>query len=190
MTRVTLHTVDSAPSGARPALERLVESSPLPGGILNLWAAMAGAPVTLAAYAAIRDAISEHATLDPRTRTAVALTAGNALGGAYSQAVNTRLARRAGWTDEETVQIRAGAVPDERLATLLAVVREATGNMGHVDAATWSAATVAGWTDADLVEAFTFVALVMYVDCFIHYVDADVDVPTAPPVPRRPEEAA
>lgn len=180
MSRVQLHTIESAPAAARPILEHAIETSPGTGRVLNLWGAMAEAPVTLAAYMGIRDVITAHATLDPKSRTAIMLATGSVIGGAYSQAINSRLAERAGWTSEEALAIRTGTALEPRIDALLAVVRDAAKAAGNVPDAAWARAKAAGWSDPELVEAFTFVLLVIFVDYFATFVELDLDVtPTA-----------
>jgi alkylhydroperoxidase family enzyme len=176
MSRVAVHTLDSVSEAARSILEHVVDASPGTGKVLNLWGAMANAPVTLATYMGIRDVIDAHATLDPKIRTAIMLTTGSVIGGAYSQAINSRLAQRAGWTTEETLTIRAGTALEPRLDALLAVVQEATTDEGRVQDATWARAKAVGWSDPELVEAFTFVVLTIFVDYFAHFVDLELDV--------------
>lgn len=177
MSRVPLHTLESVSEAARPILVHVIEASPGTARVLNLWGAMAEAPVTLAAYMGIRDVIRAHATLDPKVRTAIALTTGSRLGGAYSQRINSRTAQQAGWTSEETLAIRAGTALEPRLDALLAVVQEATVDVGRVQDTTWASAKAAGWSDTELVEAFTLVVLVIFVDYFAHFVELELDVP-------------
>jgi len=176
MTRVTLYTDDTAPSESRPLLDRLAETSPGIGRTINLWAAMAGDPMTLAAYVGIREAIAAHPTLDPKTRAAVALAAGSAADGPYSPRVNTRLAQRVGWTEDEASSIRSGESVEPRLDTLLALTREAAANGGRVRASTWAEAA-ANWSERDLIGSLTFVVLTGFVDSFVRLVDLEIDIP-------------
>ena len=71
MTRIPAHTVDDAPAASRPLLEHFARQSRGARRLLNLHAEMAHSPVALAAYYGMRRAFDEHATLDPRTRTAI-----------------------------------------------------------------------------------------------------------------------
>ena len=179
MTRVTLHTSETAPDASRPLLDRLAETSPGLGGTLNLWAAMAGDPMTLAAYVGIREAIAAHPTLDPKTRAAVALAAGSANDGLYSPPINMRLADRFGWSPEEIRDIAAGLPIQPRLDALLAVVREAVRNDGRVTAPTWEGAA-STWSEQELLGALTFVLLTVFVDWFAAFVDLELDPGLAP----------
>ena len=179
MTRVTLHTVETAPAASRPLLDRLAETSPGIGRTINLWAAMAGDPMTLGAYLGIREAIAAHPTLDPKTRAAVGLAAGSAAEGPYSPRVNTRLAERSGWSAEEARAIRLGAAVEPCLDRLLAVVREAASNAGEVRSSTWQEAA-RDWSQQELIGTMTFVVLTGFVDWFVRFVDLEIDVPPLP----------
>jgi hypothetical protein len=187
MTRVTLYTTESAPSESRPLLDRLAETSPGIGRTINLWAAMAGDPMTLAAYLGIREAIAAHPTLEPKTRAAVALAAAAASDGPYSQRVNVRLAERAGWTSNEVTSIRSADPTEPRLDALLAVTREAAANDGLVQASTWERAS-ASWSERELIGSLTFVILTSFVDRFVRLVDLEIDIPPVPE-PSREEVA-
>ncbi len=83
-------------------------------------------------------------------------------------------------TEQETIDIRRGQVDDLKLGSLLALVREQTGNVGTVEDATWQAALDAGWTDAQLAETSAVVALNLFTNYFNHLVRTDLDLPAAP----------
>jgi hypothetical protein len=84
--------------------------------------------------------------------------------------------------------VRAGRVDDARTAALLAVVREAAANAGAVGETAWATATAAGWSDEQLVEAFCFLALTVFVDYFVNYAGTTLDVPPAPAIPSEAEK--
>jgi hypothetical protein len=71
------------------------------------------------------------------------------------------------------------------LAALLAVVREAAGNVGDVSDVTWKTALEAGWSDRQLTEAFAYLAVNLFTNYFNHYARTDLDVPSAPDVTIR-----
>jgi alkylhydroperoxidase family enzyme len=187
MARIPIHTLETAPDASRPILEAILASPGSPGRILALQGQLAEAPATLAAYISMRKAIEEHATLDRGTRFAIQLTVSSAQHSDYSLAVNTMLATRAGWSDEDVTALRAGDFTrDTKLARLLDLVREAATNGGAVQSATWSAAVDAGWTATELVEAYVCIALTVFVNQFVAYAATPVDVPGGPvPAQRR-----
>ncbi|HEY6866011.1 MAG TPA: hypothetical protein VI792_02075 [Candidatus Eisenbacteria bacterium] len=182
MNRIPLHTLENAPEASRPMLEILAHRSQSVGRLLNLHAEMAHAPVVLAAYTGMRRAVDEHATLDPRTRTAVMLASGAVQGSAYPAALNAMLAGARGWSEAEAAALRAGdRANDRRLEALLAVVREAARESGRVSETAWSQARAAGWTAVQLLEAFTVAQLTLFVGAFTHLAGTTVDVPAAMP---------
>lgn len=178
MPRVPVHTLDDAPEETRPTLEGLQEKM---GKLLNIHAEMAHSPVALAAYAAMQNAIATHGTFDAATREAIALTVGAVDHCAYCQSAHTLGGKAAGLDGDRLLAIRAGrAIGDEKLDALLAVVREAAGEVGDVQDATWKQAQQAGWSDEQLTEAFAHLAVNLCTNYFNHYVGTELDVPAAP----------
>jgi alkylhydroperoxidase family enzyme len=185
MSRVPVHTVETAPDASRPMLEAILAGPGRVGRILNLQAQLAHSPAALGAYLGMRNSIEEHATLDLRTRSAVQLTVATVEKCAYSQAISAMLFKRSGATDEEVTATVSGAfVADEKLGALLAVTREAAAHAGRVADTTWSDALEAGWTDTQLTEAFVCIALTAFVGSFVRYAGTELDVPTEP-IPAR-----
>lgn len=139
---------------------------------------MAHAPTVSGAYWAMREAVEQHATLEPKVRTALMLTVSAVTGSQYSLAVNKMLAARAGWTPDEIAAL-AVAVPldtDDRTAALVAVICQAAADEGHVREQTWNTALEAGWTTSQLGEAFAVLGIVLFVDYFVNYAQTPLDV--------------
>ncbi len=178
MSRIPVQTLDTAPEQSRPTLERLTRRT---GKLLNIHAEMAHAPVVLAAYAGITEALAKQSSFDARTREAIALAVGAQDGCDYCQAAHTPSAIKSGLSEAQTIAIRRGELAfDPKLAALLAVVREAAANVGEVSDATWTAAQQAGWSDVQLSEAFAHLAVNLFTNFFNHYARTDLDLPAAP----------
>lgn len=175
MSRITTLTVDAAPAGARPLLDDVAALSG--GRLLNLHTGLAHSPALLAQYIGLRRAIIEHGTLGARTGSALMLVVSSADRSPYSEAVTAQVAARAGWTAEEMAELRSGTPRDEQLAALVAVAREVATGAGRVSDATWQAAVDAGWSEAQLAEAFAYIGLAVYVDLFTNYAGTELDVP-------------
>jgi alkylhydroperoxidase family enzyme len=180
----------STPTQSKESVNRMLAQVKAASGgqLLALHTDLARSPAALAAYLGLRRAGGEHGTLDPSVRAAIMLTAGAVDGGAYSQAIATQLAIRTGISREQTVAIRGGHVDDARTAALLGVTREAAANAGVVSEATWAGATAAGWSDEQVIEAFVFLALTVFVDYFTNYAGTRLDVPPADPIPSEAEK--
>ncbi len=178
MARIPVHTVETAPEPSRDALKALEAKF---GKVLNIHGAMAHAPVVLNAYTALQAVISDHGTFDAATREAIALVVANVDRCTYCQSAHTAGAKQAGFSEDQTIAIRAGRVDfDDKLAALLSLVRESASNLGHVEDETWQAAVDAGWTDGELTEASIHIALNLFTNHFNHLVETDLDVPAAP----------
>ena len=181
MTRIPIVQPDAASPAAKTLLARVRERSLTPDSPLNLHAQMAYSPAVLASYLGVRHALEEFGTLDLKTRSAIMLTVSTLDGATYAAAVNSVLVARAGWTPHQIAQIRTGVLADDaKLTRLLDVVRQATQRIGYVDDGTWQAARSAGWTTAELADAFASVALTIMVDHFVHFAETPLDVPGAP----------
>jgi len=135
-------------------------------------------------YMAMRQALDDNAdTLDRKTRSAILLTVASAEETVYTTALNSAIARQAGWSESQIRDLRDGQTDDPRLAALLAVVRAVTRSVGRVDEATWRAALTASWSENQLAEAFAFAGLTHYVDAFANFAQSELDSPFAPLTP-------
>jgi alkylhydroperoxidase family enzyme len=180
----------SAPAQPQESVNALLAQAEAASGgrLLALHNDLARSPAALAAYLGLRRAGGEYGTLDPPIRAAIMLTTGAVDGGAYSQAIATQLAMGAGMTLQDTIAVRLDDVDDARTAALLTVIREAAANGGVVDQAAWATATAAGWSDEQLIEAFVYQALTVFVDYFVNYAGTILDVPPAPPISDEAEK--
>ncbi len=180
MARVPYHDVDTAPEASREALKRQSERV---GKTINIFGAMAHSPTVMNLYDAAEDLLGDVSNLDAATREAVHLTVANVNECEYCQAAYTGSAKAKGFSEEQTVQIRKGAVDgDDKLTALLAVARQIASDKGHVDDATWQAAQDAGWSDVELLDAYADVVRTVMTNWFNHLVGTEVDLPAAPPL--------
>jgi len=177
MTRIPVHSVDSAPEGSRDALKKLEAQF---GKVLNIHGAMAHSPAVLETYVAIQQVLADRGALDKRTREVIALAVANVDECEYCQAAHTLGGKAAGLSDQETIAIRRGAAGDAKTAALVTLVREQAANVGHVQDSSWQAALDAGWSDAELAESSAVVALNLFTNYWNHTVQTELDLPAAP----------
>ncbi|MDS1271861.1 carboxymuconolactone decarboxylase family protein [Lipingzhangella sp. LS1_29] len=179
MARIPVHSTDDAPEGAREHLKQLEAHL---GTVLNIHGEMAHAPVLLAAYTGIQQAITTHGTFEARTREAIALAVGAVNDCAYCQSAHTGMARQVGWSTDETIAIRNGEhLPqNESLTVLLRVARDIAEAGGEVRDDTWQQAVDAGWTTTELTELYAHVVVNLFTNYFNHYARTDLDLPPAP----------
>ncbi len=179
MPRIPVHTVDSAPEASRDALKSLESKY---GKVLNIHGEMAHSPAVLHAYVALQDVLREHATLDAKTREAIALAVGNEDDCDYCQAAHTGGGKAVGLSDDEMLAVRRGKAEDPKLDALLALAREFTANVGNTSDQAWQTAVDAGWSEEQLTELTTHVTLNLLTNYFNHHVHTELDMPAAPTV--------
>ena len=176
MSRFPNHTVEDAPEGSRPILQKIAQSSPT-GRPLNVHAQMAHSPAVLAAYASLRAITAEHGTLDLKVSWALNLATAAAVGNHYMIGIASRFAALNGWAEAQIAALRSGATTgDSKIDALTRVVTEAAASAGSVTDVTWKAAQQAGWSDAQLAEAFAYIGLTVFTGYFLNYAQTAADV--------------
>ena len=130
VTRVPVHDLDSAPPDSQAPLRRQAERV---GRVINIFCAMADAPVVIGMYDQVESLLASGSSLGEGYRQAIHLTVAAVNECDYCQAAYTRAARRTGFTVEETIQIRSGEVEGKaELNVILELSREIAGQKGHV----------------------------------------------------------
>jgi hypothetical protein len=176
MSRFPSHTIEDAPEGSRPILQKIAESSPTKRP-LNVHAQMAHSPAVLAAYTALRAVTVEHGTLGPKVSWALNLATAAAVGNLYMIGIASRFAGMNGWTAGQIAALRAGTTTgDVKTDAITRVVRDATAHSGNVTDAVWTAAQQQGWSDTQLAEAFAYLGLTVFTGYFLNYAQTDPDI--------------
>ncbi|MEA2918389.1 MAG: hypothetical protein QOJ15_10470 [Bradyrhizobium sp.] len=176
MSRFPTHTVEGAPEASRPLLQKIAQSSPT-GRPLNVHAQMAHSSAVLAGYVSLRTVAAERGTLDQKVCWALNLATAVTIGNDYMIGIASRFARMNGWNEAQVAALRAGTTSgDKNIDALTSVVREAAAYSGKVSDATWTAAQQAGWSDAQLAEAFAYLGLTVFTGYFLNYAQTELDV--------------
>jgi uncharacterized peroxidase-related enzyme len=168
----TVHTADSAPEGARPALSALEQRI---GFIPNLAATMAGSPVLINGFGGLQEAL-RGTTLTGAEREVIGLTVSHHNACRYSMAAHSVFAKGQDAPDDVVTALRSGsAPPDVTLRALheftLAVLRE----RGHVPAAQVGALREAGYTGEQLFEAIAQIGYTSIANWVANICDTPVD---------------
>jgi AhpD family alkylhydroperoxidase len=167
-----VHTADSAPEAARPALAALAERI---GFIPNLAATMAGSPVLLTGFGGLQESLRKS-RLTGAEREVVGLTVSHENACRYSMAAHSVFAGAQGVPGEVVAALRSGTpLPDAKLAALheftLAVLRE----RGHVPPDRAEALRAAGYTGEQLFEVIAQIGYTSIANWVANLCDPPVD---------------
>lgn len=157
MSRVTLHTLESAPEAARPFLENAQKNS---GFIPNLLAVLANAPAALETYVTV-SALNGKAELSLAEREVVQLIAATTHGCDFCVAGHTAVAtNKAKLPDEVVSALREQAtLPQEKLEALAAFAREVIATRGNVSERTYNDFKAVGYSEGNALEVILGVSL-------------------------------
>lgn len=157
MTRLTLHTLDSAPEASRPLVEQALKNN---GFLPNLIGVLANAPLALETYVTV-GAINARASLTLAEREVVQITAARLHGCDFCVAGHSAVAlRKAGLSTLAVVRLQQGQpTGDARLDAVLAFTNTVIAQRGNVATAELKAFLDGGFTQAQALEVVLGVSL-------------------------------
>lgn len=157
MSRVTLHTLESAPAEARPFLENALKNS---GFVPNLLAVLANAPAALETYVTV-SALNGKASLGLPEREVVQLIAATTHGCTFCVAGHTAVATNKAKLPAEVIEaLRArGELPDARYEALAEFTRQVIATRGNVGEGQYAAFRDAGFSEGHALEVILGVSL-------------------------------
>ncbi len=157
MSRLPLHTVESAPAASRPLLERSLAAN---GFLPNLVASLANAPTALEAYLTVGE-INGRGGLTLAEREVVQITAAAIHGCGFCVAGHTAVALKKAQLPAPVVDaLRDGhATGDARLDAVAAFTRAVIATRGAVADAALDAWHAAGFSDANALDVVLGVSL-------------------------------
>jgi AhpD family alkylhydroperoxidase len=177
MSPFPVHTLESAPVGARDGLRDLQESV---GFVPNLAAAMAESPELLNGFLAVRH-IYEGGTFTPGEIQVLSLTAAFENACAWCVAFHSFMARNHGVSAESVTALREGRPPHEpHLEALSDFARSMIRGRGNAGEEAIQRFLDAGYTRAQALEVVLGVAFSLMANYAGHLVDAPVDPPFQP----------
>jgi len=154
-SRFQVHDELTAPEGSVAVLKGALAGG---GQLSNIVGVLAGSPATLRAYARFRSEL-RHGTLPLKTQQRIALAVAEQQGSEYALATLQRTARDAGLGLDEIALAREFDSRDEQEAVLLRYVKALLASDGTPPLHLHEEAREAGWSDEELLEAISYVAL-------------------------------
>lgn len=164
---------------AHPAVQPIFDAlNSKVGMVPNLYATIANSPTTLPAYLAFDEALGKG-VFSAKERQAVFLIVSEVNECHYCQSAHTAIAKMNGFTEEQTLQLRAATIPDERLNALTTLAADIVKHRGHPSARALQTFKDVGFGPDALVE---LVALIGYktIANYLHNItEFPIDFPVA-----------
>lgn len=157
MSRITLHTIDSAPALSRPFLENAQRAS---GFIPNLLAALSNSPAAIKTYVSVAE-INNSNSLSAAEREVVQLIAATTNSCGFCVAGHSAVIEKKKIMPAADLQaLRTGqALPDPRLEAIAGFTREVIASRGAVSETGWQAFQEAGYTEQQALDVILGVSL-------------------------------
>jgi len=149
------------------------------GQVPNIIATMAHSPAVAQAYLGMSQALA-GGSLAPRLREEIALVVGETNGCNYCVAAHTMLAKKAGLSEQETLEARRAASQEEKEQIALDFARTLVKDRGSVSDEQVDRLRQAGYSDGEIAEIVACVAMNIFTNYFNHVAETELDFPPAP----------
>ncbi len=173
MARVAVIDPQTATGEAKTLLDAVRSSL---GMVPNFIGVLANSPAALGAFLGLHG-IANAGSLDPLTRERIALAVAQQNGCQYCVSAHTAIGRKAGLDGDEMLANRQGRSSDARAAAALIFARALVEHTGEVTSAEVEAVRAAGYSDAEIVEIITHVAMNIFTNILGKAMQVEIDFP-------------
>lgn len=146
------------------------------GFVPNLYATMAWSDNGLPKYLAFQGA---KTSLSNKEKEVVNLVVSEVNGCRYCQSAHTVLGKMNGFSDNDTLDLRAGHSTNPKLNTLVALAKDITENKGRVSSEHLDAFYAAGYTQGNLVDMILQVSDKIAMNYLHNLTEVPIDFPVA-----------
>ncbi|MBF0532681.1 MAG: carboxymuconolactone decarboxylase family protein [Candidatus Omnitrophica bacterium] len=146
------------------------------GRVPNFYSVCANSPAALKGLLAFREQL-EQGELSLKEAHAIALVVGQKNECDYCLRAHTMMGKRAGSTEQDTLDYRKGKAADPKMNALLRLTAEMAANKGSAAPATIEAFFSAGYSKAALVEVAGMIALNVFTNYVNHIAHTEADFP-------------
>ncbi len=148
------------------------------GRVPNLYAAMGYSPQLLSGFLAFSETLSEG-VFWAKEKEAISLAVSQANHCEYCLSVHTSLAKMAGLTEEEIIDLRKGAILDKKLHPLTKLAVELVEKKGKASPETIRHFYAAGYNEAALAELIGLIGLRTITNYIVNQGEFEIDYPKA-----------
>ncbi len=172
MSRLNLLTIETAPEGSKEILNAFQQKM---GKVINIFKAMANAPVALKTYLGISGAL-EGKTLDNKFAERIALALATVNGCEYCTAAHSYLAK-GDLSDEEIANARKGKSEDAKAQAAVDFAVAVMKTAGKVSDDELAKVKSAGFSDQEILEIVAIITLNFFTNVINNVAQTTVDFP-------------
>ena len=175
MKSFTVPTYDQVADNAQPAFDRFIK---IMGRMPNLYAAIGYSANALNSYLAY---VSEQArgTFHAKEREAVYLIVSQLNGCEYCLASHTQSAIKNGWTEQETLSLRAGNHPDKKWQIIYRVIKSVIDNKGQVSDDLLDEFYALDYQEAAIIDLLVLINVMSFTNYAFRLMQIPIDFPLA-----------
>lgn len=166
MPRIKALKPEEVPADSKPTLDAFAKNL---GFTPNMLATFARSPIAFNAWATMRSSLNR--TLDLKTRELISLVVSEVNGCNYCLAVHSYAADKARLPADEIVLARRGHASDPKRDAAVQFARKVIEARGQVSDADVEAVCDAGYTEANVIEIVTLVAMYSMTNFFNNVID-------------------
>jgi uncharacterized peroxidase-related enzyme len=170
-----IHVVDpkTATGEARELLDGVQQQL---GAVPNFIRALANSPAALSAFLGLYGPLG-RAAIDQATRERIALVVAEENGSQYCVSAHAAIGSGAGLSNEEMLRNRQGGSSDARAAAAVAFAKALNEHRGELTTGEFEAVRAAGFSDGEIVEIITLVALNVFTNILGKSTLINIDFP-------------
>jgi AhpD family alkylhydroperoxidase len=175
MKSFTVPTYDQIADNVKPAFDRFIN---ITGKMPNLYATIGYSANALNSYLAY---VSEQArgTFHAKEREAVYLIVSQLNGCEYCLASHTQSAIKNGWTEAETLLLRAGTHPDKKWQIIYRVIKSVIENKGQVSDKLLDDFYALGYQEAAIIDLLVLINVMSFTNYAFRLMQIPIDFPLA-----------
>ncbi|MDO3625293.1 carboxymuconolactone decarboxylase family protein [Mucilaginibacter sp. BT774] len=175
MKSFTVPTYDQVADNAQPAFDRFIK---IMGRMPNLYATIGYSANALNSYLAY---VSEQArgNFHAKEREAVYLIVSQLNGCEYCLASHTQSAIKNGWTEQETLSLRAGNHPDKKWQIIYRVIKSVIDNKGQVSDDLLDEFYALGYQEAAIIDLLVLINVMSFTNYAFRLMQIPIDFPLA-----------
>jgi AhpD family alkylhydroperoxidase len=129
MKKLSVLTKEQAPAESRQVFEGIEKSV---GMLPNIYAVIGNSSDALKSYLTFSES-QKNGSFNAKEREAIALAVSEENGCNYCKSAHTALASMNGFTEDETLALRAGTITDKKLNVLVNLTKSLINNRGKAD---------------------------------------------------------